>query len=84
MKIDPGPDAPVRWRDAWPAGLAWPAGALALARLDDRVDLGTLAMALVLSAAIGSRWLPVGAGALSAALAVLGFNGFPVPPLVPS
>jgi two-component system sensor histidine kinase KdpD len=34
VKIDPGFDAPVRWRDAWPAVLVWLVGAVLVLAID--------------------------------------------------
>lgn len=59
---------------------AWAVGALLMLLLDDRVDLPSLAMLVVLSSAVASLWLPVWASALASVLAMLAFNWSFVPP----
>ena len=65
---------------AWRAGLVWAVGWGAMLWLDGRVDLGNLAMVLVLSSALASLWLAGWATAVAGALAVAVFNWTFVPP----
>jgi len=58
------------WAVAW-AGMLW---------LDGKVDLASLAMVLVLGAAVATLWLPVSVSVLASTAAVLAFNWFFVPP----
>lgn len=68
------------WRGMASAAGTWTVAWLAMAGLDGQVDLASLAMLVVLAAAVAALWLPPWASALLGALAVLGFNVAFVPP----
>ncbi|HNB45066.1 MAG TPA: ATP-binding protein [Burkholderiaceae bacterium] len=63
----------------WATGI-WTLAWLAMAALDGQVDLASLAMLVVLAAALASLWLAPWASAATGALAVLAFNVAFVPP----
>lgn len=63
----------------WATGI-WALAWLAMALLDGQVDLASLAMLVVLAAALASLWLAPWASAATGALAVLAFNVAFVPP----
>lgn len=67
-------------RNCWPAAAIWLAAGVLLALLDGRVDLGNLAMLLVLASVLASLWLPMGVAAGASLAAVLAFNWALVPP----
>lgn len=72
--------APRRLTGTWPGWAAWAAGWALMLALDRTVDLANLALVLVLTSAIASRWWPGWASALAAMGAVLAFNWTFVPP----
>jgi len=63
-----------------PAALVWATGAAAMVALDGRVDLASLAMLMVLTAAVAAVWLPAWAALAGSALGVLAFNWTFIPP----
>jgi two-component system, OmpR family, sensor histidine kinase KdpD len=66
---------------SWPHALAvWAVGWVAMALLQDRLDLANLAMLLVLASALATLWLPIGFSLALTAAAVAAFNWFFVPP----
>jgi two-component system sensor histidine kinase KdpD len=75
----PGPDLPPYAR--YLAGLCvWAFGWLALALLDGPLDLSSLGMVLVLTAALAALWLPLPVALASGFIAVMAFNWLFVPP----
>jgi two-component system sensor histidine kinase KdpD len=64
----------------WPAWVTWAMGWGAALALDGHVDLGNLAMLMVLTSAVAALWLPGWTSAAAGALAVLAFNWTFVPP----
>lgn len=64
----------------WPAATAWCIAWVLLWRLDHVLNLGNLALLLVLSSAIAGVWLTARASMVCSALSVLMFNWFFVEP----
>jgi two-component system sensor histidine kinase KdpD len=63
-----------------PALAVWALAWVAMALLQQRVDLANLAMVLVLASALATLWLPITASLALSALSVLAFNWSFVPP----
>ena len=75
-------DAPRHRRQTryWPAVLAWGLAWLAMGLLDDRIDIASQALILVLTAALAALWLPAVVSMIVCAAAVMAFNFSFVPP----
>lgn len=74
------PDTPSFLRGPWPGVGVWAAVALAVALLDGRWGLDSLALLLVLGSALSALWWPGGLAAAASVVAVLLFNWHLVPP----
>ena len=64
----------------WPGLSIWLGSWLLLWISDDLLNLGNLALLLVLASALSGMWLSTGASLLTSFLSVLAFNWFLVPP----
>ena len=75
-------DAPRQRRQPayWLAALVWLLAWLAMALLDERVDISNQALILVLAAALAALWLPAVVSMVVCAVAVMAFNFSFVPP----
>ena len=72
--------APLRAGHAALALAAWACAWGLMGALKDRLELGSLAMVLVLASALATLWLPVLLSSLVTAASVLAFDWFFVPP----
>lgn len=70
----------MRIPSLWPALLIWTVTASAIAVLDGWLNLGNLALLLILGSTLASFWLSASASMLTSAVAVALFNWYLVPP----
>lgn len=76
----PSPIATDRFASQWPALVVWALGWLCMLLLDGELALGSLAMLLVLSAAVGALWLRPFSNAMVCLVCIVAFNWLFVPP----